>query len=99
MMRRSAAGRPGVRRCRADDDLGEGKPLSATLAEGKPASKAQVVAAAEGKPRYIEVIDYLDFVFVASDRPVLLRLHLRNDGRPYHAAWDDYMQKFYDLPG
>ena len=79
----------------ADDDLGEAKP-SERLAEGKPASKAQVVAAAEGKPRYIEVLDYLDFVFVASDRPVLLRLHLRNGGRPYDAAWDDYMRKMYD---
>jgi Ca2+-binding EF-hand superfamily protein len=67
----------------ADDDLGE----------GKPASKAQVANAAEGKPRYVEPIDYLDFVFVASDRPVLLRLHLRNNNRPYSAAWDDYLQK------
>ncbi len=40
-------------------------------------------------------MDYLDFVFVASDRPVLLRLHLRNGGRPYTAAWDDYMKKLY----
>jgi Ca2+-binding EF-hand superfamily protein len=78
----------------ADEDLGEAKPF-VRLSEGKPAAKEQAVAAAEGKPRYVEVLDYLDFVFVASDRPVLLRLHLRNGGQPYFAAWDDYMQKMY----
>jgi Ca2+-binding EF-hand superfamily protein len=78
----------------AADDLGEAKPYD-VISEGKPASKAQVVAAAEGKPRFIEPIDYLDFVFMASDRPVLLRLHARNNGRPYAAAWDGYMQKLY----
>ncbi len=40
-------------------------------------------------------IDSLDFVFAASDRPVLVRLHLRKDGRPYATAWDDYMKKFF----
>ncbi len=65
------------------------------LGEGKPASKAQAAAAAEGKPRFVEPIDYLDFVFVASDRPVLLRLHLRNNGRPYSVAWSDYLQKLH----
>jgi Ca2+-binding EF-hand superfamily protein len=39
--------------------------------------------------------DHLDFVFLASDRPVYLRLHMRHDGRPYSAAWDDYMKKFF----
>jgi Ca2+-binding EF-hand superfamily protein len=39
--------------------------------------------------------DHLDFVFLASDRPVFLRLHMRHDGRPYSAAWDDYMKKFF----
>jgi Ca2+-binding EF-hand superfamily protein len=41
--------------------------------------------------------DHLDFVFVASDRPVLIRLHMRNNDRPYSAAWDDYMKKFFDF--
>jgi Ca2+-binding EF-hand superfamily protein len=39
--------------------------------------------------------DYQDYVFLASTRPVLLRLHLRIDGRPYYAAWDDYMKKLF----
>jgi Ca2+-binding EF-hand superfamily protein len=69
--------------------------LADDLGEGKPAAKEQAVAAAEGKPRRTEPIDYLDYVFVASDRPVLLRLHLRNGNRPYSAAWDDYMQKLH----
>lgn len=78
----------------ADEDLSEAKPYDA-VSEGKPAAKDQAVAAAEGKPRKLHPLDAVDFVFVASDRPVLLRLHLRNGGRPYPAAWDDYMQKLY----
>src|SRR5205807_970857 len=39
--------------------------------------------------------DYKDFLFLASDRPVLLRLHLRIDGQPYHAPWDEYVKKFF----
>lgn len=76
------------------DDLSETKPYE-VISEGKPAPKEQAANIAEGKPRFVEPIDYLDFVFVASDRPVLLRWHLRNNGRPYSAAWDDYMQKLY----
>jgi Ca2+-binding EF-hand superfamily protein len=67
--------------------------VDAQLAEAKPAPKSDDKA--EAKPRLNPVIDYLDFVFVASDRPVLLRLHLRNHGRPYSAAWDDYMKAFF----
>jgi Ca2+-binding EF-hand superfamily protein len=76
------------------DDLGEAKPYDA-VSEGKPASKAQAANLAEAKPRFVEPIDYLDYVFVASDRPVLLRLHLRNNGKPYSMGWDDYMQKLF----
>jgi Ca2+-binding EF-hand superfamily protein len=77
--------------------VGLASPLPAddALGEGKPASKAQVALAAEGKPRHVEPIDYLDFVFVASDRPVLLRLHIRNNAKPYSAAWEDYLQKLH----
>ncbi len=78
----------------AADDLSESKPYE-PVSEGKPAAKARRADLAEGKPRFVEVLDYVDFVFVASDRPVLLRLHLRNGGRPYTAAWDDYMKKLH----
>jgi Ca2+-binding EF-hand superfamily protein len=69
----------------ADDDLGE----------GKSASKAKAANAAEGKPRFAEPIDYLDFVFMASDRPVLLRLHLRKNTSPYSVPWEEYLQKLH----
>jgi hypothetical protein len=68
--------------------------VKAKLSEAKPAPKSDDKA--EGKPLLVPAIDYKDFVFVASDRPVLLRLHVRNNGRPYSTAWDDYMKKLFD---
>jgi Ca2+-binding EF-hand superfamily protein len=68
--------------------------VSAKLSEAKPAAKGNDKA--EAKPLTAPAIDHLDFVFVASDRPVLLRLHMRSGERPYSAAWDDYMKKFFD---
>ncbi|HEY7427141.1 MAG TPA: EF-hand domain-containing protein [Gemmataceae bacterium] len=68
--------------------------LETELAEAKPAPKGGDKA--EAKPRIVPVIDYLDLVFLASNRPVLVRLHIRNGGRPYSAAWDDFMKKFFD---
>jgi len=70
--------------------------LKASLSEAKPAPKGGDQA--EAKPLMsaaAPAIDYLDFVFVASDRPVLVRLHLLNHGRPYSATWDDYMKTFF----
>jgi Ca2+-binding EF-hand superfamily protein len=40
--------------------------------------------------------DYRDFLYLARDRPVLLRLHVHLAGRPYYAAWDDYLKTFFD---
>ena len=68
--------------------------IKATLSDAKPAPKSGDKA--EAKPLVVPAIDYLDFVFVANDRPVLLRLHMQNNNRPYTAAWDDYMKKFFD---
>lgn len=91
----------GEGRARAADDLGEAKPFE-SLSESKPAMKAGRTDLAEGKPRFVldksktvEAPDYVDLVFVASDRPVLVRLHLRNNGRPSSAGWDDYLRKLY----
>ncbi len=70
--------------------------MKASLSEAKPAPKGGDQA--EAKPLMsaaAPAIDYLDFVFVASDRPVLLRLHLLNNGRSYSATWDDYMKTFF----
>jgi Ca2+-binding EF-hand superfamily protein len=82
---RAAAQKPDIQ-----EDIQE---LAPKLAEAKPAPKSDDKA--EAKPLVPPVIDYLDFVFMASDRPVLLRLHFRNGGRPYSTAWDDYMGKLY----
>ena len=42
-----------------------------------------------------EASDQLDYVFFASDRPVLIRLHLRVGEKPYSAAFDDWMNKLF----
>jgi Ca2+-binding EF-hand superfamily protein len=86
---------------KADEELSEVKPFE-TLSEAKPAMKEVRAVLAEAKPRYAldkaknaESPDFIDLVFVGSDKPVLLRLHIRNNARPYSAAWEDYMGKLY----
>jgi Ca2+-binding EF-hand superfamily protein len=39
--------------------------------------------------------DCRDFLFLASDRPVLLRLHIQSSGKPYYVPFDDYMGKLF----
>lgn len=39
-------------------------------------------------------VDYRDYVFLASDRPVLLRLHVHLNGVPYFVACDAFLQKW-----
>jgi Ca2+-binding EF-hand superfamily protein len=46
--------------------------------------------------------DYRDFLFLASDRPILMRLHMQSGGKPYYEPWNDYMAKLFayvDLNG
>lgn len=45
---------------------------------------------AEGMGRTAD--DVQDLVFLADDRPVLLRLHVLLDGKPYRAAWRELVQ-------
>ena len=40
--------------------------------------------------------DVQDFVFLGEARPVLVRLHVRIDGKPLQAAWDDFMKYLFD---
>ena len=40
--------------------------------------------------------DYVDALFFSSDRPVRMRVHILINGKPYWAAWDDYMMKLFD---
>ena len=39
--------------------------------------------------------DVQDFVFLGESRPVLVRLHVRLDGKPLQAAWDDFMKYLF----
>src|SRR5947209_1539631 len=42
-----------------------------------------------------ELSDVQDLFFLGDRGPVKIRLHLRVDGRPYSAAWNDYMQALF----
>lgn len=39
--------------------------------------------------------DVQDLIFFGETRPVRVRLHLRNDGQPYGAAWDNYVKALF----
>jgi Ca2+-binding EF-hand superfamily protein len=46
--------------------------------------------------------DVQDLVFLGESRPVLIRLHVLIDGKPFREAWDEYMQavfQFVDYDG
>ncbi len=67
----------------------------AAIATAQPA-KAPPPARATGRPTVaVRQGDQLDFLFLASDRPVRLRLHLRFGDRPYTAAWDEWMDRLF----
>src|SRR5262249_34696995 len=40
--------------------------------------------------------DAQDFVFLAEARPVLVRLHVRVDGKPLRATWDEFMKYLFN---
>jgi Ca2+-binding EF-hand superfamily protein len=39
--------------------------------------------------------DAQEFVFLGEARPLLVRLHVRVDGKPFTAAWDDFMKYLF----
>lgn len=39
--------------------------------------------------------DVQDFVFLSEARPLLVRMHVRVDGKPLQAAWDDLMEYLF----
>ena len=43
----------------------------------------------------IRADDQLDYLFLGSDRPVLMRLHVRVGDRPYDSAWVEFMDKLF----
>src|SRR5438105_4868919 len=64
------------------------RPSSPAAASRADRSSARPAAAA------IEASDVQDLVYLG-DRPVLLRLHVRVDGKPFASAWDSYLEKFF----
>src|SRR5205085_398182 len=40
--------------------------------------------------------DVQDLVFLADSRPLLIRLHIRVDGKPYLAAWEEFVNYVFD---
>jgi len=61
----------------------------------KPGATAPAKAAPRLMARGEPAADQLDFIFYASDRPVLIRLHLNIGDKPYSAAWDVWMDKMF----
>ena len=72
--------------------------LAALLAPGAAAGQAVPPAVAPQPPQPLAAApatDHIDFLFLASTRPVLLRVHVRVDGKPYYAPWDEYTKKLF----
>src|SRR5947209_5697748 len=49
----------------------------------------------EAAPVAADAADVRDIVFLAEDRPVLVRLHITLDGKPFPARWEGFMKKFF----
>jgi Ca2+-binding EF-hand superfamily protein len=66
-------------------------------AAGPPAAKpaAKPVEPVEPAAKAPEVSDKLDYVFLATDRPVLIRVHLRAGDKPYSVVWEAWMDKLF----
>jgi Ca2+-binding EF-hand superfamily protein len=59
-----------------------------------PSPEAPAVAP---KPKLApEMADVQDMVFLGESRPVLIRLHVRMDGKPVRQAWTEFMSGLFD---
>jgi Ca2+-binding EF-hand superfamily protein len=73
--------------------------LAFLAAAAPPGAGAQVPPPplpAPPKPVPARTGDQVDYLFLASDRPVLLRLHVRVGNKPYSAAFDAWLAKLFD---
>jgi Ca2+-binding EF-hand superfamily protein len=52
-------------------------------------------AAAEDKPQAADSRDVQDFVLLAEERPILVRLHVRLDGKPFRDVWEEFVEKIF----
>jgi Ca2+-binding EF-hand superfamily protein len=66
-------------------------PLAAALAvlPAPAAAPAPAVPAADAS-------DVQDLIFFSDTRPVMIRLHVRVDGKPYGVAWDAYVKDLFN---
>jgi Ca2+-binding EF-hand superfamily protein len=73
--------------------------LKSALGAGALAVLAAGLLPAAAPPRAPSALpalpDHLDGVFLSSEGPVLLRLHVQIGGRPYHAEWQAYLRKLF----
>jgi Ca2+-binding EF-hand superfamily protein len=56
---------------------------------------ASGLALAAAPPSARAPADVHDLVFLAEARPVLIRFHVRVDGKPVRAAWDDFLKYLF----
>jgi Ca2+-binding EF-hand superfamily protein len=72
--------------------------LAAAVCVAAAAGQAPPPATAPAKAPEVKKLpptDYQDFVFLASDKPVLIRMHLLIDGKPYHEKFDEYFKELF----
>ena len=55
-----------------------------------------LAAVAGAEPGPAASNDIKDIVFFSQTRPVLIRLHVRVDGKPYSAAWETYVHELFN---
>jgi len=65
------------------------------LAAALAAAIVAGAAAPPRSPRTAQSSDQLDYLFLANDRPVLMRFHVRLGDKPYDAAWVEFMDRVF----
>jgi murein tripeptide amidase MpaA len=56
------------------------------------AIRPTVAACADTEPGPTGADDVQDIIFFSETRPVLIRLHIRLDGKSYQAAWEEFLR-------
>jgi Ca2+-binding EF-hand superfamily protein len=69
--------------------------LGAALLLALAAGAAAPPTPATKQPDSAREADQLDYLFLGSDRPVRLRLHVRCGDRPYDAVWSGWMDRLF----
>ena len=54
-----------------------------------------LLAEGAAPPVSMRADDQLDYLFLGSDRPVLIRFHVRVGDKPYLAPWNEFMDKLF----